>query len=259
LKPDPLLNFPLGCCDKNGEPTLPAPGLCRGHLDRFDKEEPQVVWEAGQDAHFQLSTFAYSLDAPGSAHDGGSCQVGFSVDGGSTWKAAASFFGNCPHRGADGAPDAQTFDFKVPKGMPSGTALFVWVWLNREHEANVNCAKVSIVSKQGKTASTSQMNRASKVTANTPRSTIPSHTPERTNPQGRRNPVGERQTDVCDWASTPEMQTSYFTIDAECMPGAKLSDPKSDDFEYGWDVDCGVSIGDNAYPIHIVDCKRISV
>ncbi|KAJ5052529.1 hypothetical protein J3E74DRAFT_295622 [Bipolaris maydis] len=68
------LNFPLGCCDKDGQATLPNPGVCRGHLDLFDKQEPQVVRQAGQDAYFQLSDHTYTAGAPGSTPYGGSCQ-----------------------------------------------------------------------------------------------------------------------------------------------------------------------------------------
>jgi hypothetical protein len=83
---DNELNFPIGCCDSNGRPTLPSPGDCRGHLDLLDTEEgrPQVTWEPGQDAYFQLSDYTYTANAPESTHYGGSCQIGFSVDRGQT-------------------------------------------------------------------------------------------------------------------------------------------------------------------------------
>jgi hypothetical protein len=140
---DSQLNFPLGCCDSAGAPTLPSPGDCRGHLDLLNTEEgkPQVAWEAGQRAYFQLSDHTYTLDAPGDTHYGGSCQAGFSTDKGLTWKVAASYHGNCPHRHEDGI---QTFHFTVPTSMPTGPALFAWIWLNREHESFMNCASVWI-------------------------------------------------------------------------------------------------------------------
>lgn len=148
-KVDPEFNFPLGCCDNEGLPSEPSPGICRGHLDRFDIEDASVTWKAGQDAYFQLTDFTYSSDAPGGTHSGGSCQVGFSVDKGKTWKVAASYHGACPHRTEDGSPEAQTFDFKVPTGMPNGDALFSWVWLNREHESFMGCSKVRITGGSG--------------------------------------------------------------------------------------------------------------
>jgi len=141
---DPELNFPLGCCDSEGQPTLSSPGLCRGHLDLFDREEPQVIWTPGQAAFFQLSNHTYTPGALGSTHYGGSCQVGFSIDHGKSWKAAASYNGNCPHRAGGGSPEAQTFHFNVPTSMPVGKALFGWIWLNREHESFMNCAVVQI-------------------------------------------------------------------------------------------------------------------
>ncbi|KAF1914618.1 hypothetical protein BDU57DRAFT_519714 [Ampelomyces quisqualis] len=146
---DPEFNFPLGCCGADGGPSRPSPGICRGHLDRFDVEEASVTWQAGQDAQFQLTNHNYDPNAAGGTHSGGSCQVGFSTDKGATWKVAASYHGACPYHTEDGSPEAQTFDFKVPTGMPEGDALFAWVWLNREHESYMNCAKVHIGSGSG--------------------------------------------------------------------------------------------------------------
>jgi hypothetical protein len=256
-QPDPWLNFPLGCCDEDGAPNLPDPGPCRGHLDRFEREEPQVVWTPGQDAYFQLSDFAYSPDAPGSTHDGGSCQVGFSVDSGITWKAAATFFGNCPHRGTVGSPDAQTFNFKIPQGIPSGEALFMWIWLNREHEAYVNCAKVRIGAGEDGAASASRSSGASRSAVSLPHSTGAFKLPSQPNTEACEptRPIRKRQTDACEWESAPDMQTSYFADGARCMAGAKLSNPTSDEFEYGWDVPCGMIAGDGAYPIRTVGCS----
>ncbi len=141
---DKEFNFPLGCCGSDGGPDIKSPGICRGHLDRYDVETAQVTWQPGQDAYFQLTDYTYDPEAPGGTHSGGSCQVGFSVDKGVTWKVAASYHGACPYETTDGSPETQTFDFKVPTGMPEGDALFAWVWLNREHESFVNCAKVHI-------------------------------------------------------------------------------------------------------------------
>ncbi|KAL6705654.1 hypothetical protein ACN47E_006601 [Coniothyrium glycines] len=141
---DTEFNYPLGCCGPDGGPSRPSPGICRGHLDKFDTETAQVTWQPGQDAYFQLTDYSYDPNAPGGTHYGGSCQVGFSIDRGETWKMAASYHGACPHYTEDGSPEAQTFDFKVPTGMPEGPAIFSWVWLNREHESFVNCAKVNI-------------------------------------------------------------------------------------------------------------------
>ena len=141
---DKEFNFPLGCCGSDGGPSINSPGLCRGHLDKYDTETAQVTWQPGQDAYFQLTDFSYDPEAPGGTHSGGSCQVGFSIDKGVTWKLAASYHGACPYETEAGDPKTQTFDFKVPTGMPEGDALFNWVWLNREHESFSNCARVHI-------------------------------------------------------------------------------------------------------------------
>lgn len=133
---DPEFNFPLGCCGPDGGDSRPSPGICRGHLDKFDTEDATVTWQPGQDAYFQLTNYDYDPAAPGGTHSGGSCQVGFSTDKGKTWKMAASYHGACPHATEDGSPEAQTFDFKVPTGMPEGDAIFGWIWLNREHEVS---------------------------------------------------------------------------------------------------------------------------
>jgi hypothetical protein len=146
---DEEFNFPLGCCGAESGPSEPSPGLCRGHLDKFDTEDASVTWQAGQDAYFQLTDHSYNPDVPGSTHHGGSCQVGFSVDKGKTWKVAASYHGACPLHTDDGSPEAQTFYLKVPNNMPEGAAIFAWVWLNREHEAFMNCAKVNIGGNSG--------------------------------------------------------------------------------------------------------------
>ncbi|RYN63899.1 hypothetical protein AA0119_g12482 [Alternaria tenuissima] len=229
---DPELNFPLGCCDEDGQATLPSPGVCRGHVDMFDEQEAQVVWQAGQDAYFQLSDHTYTAGVPGSTHYGGSCQVGFSLDRGQTWRVAASFSGNCPRRAEDGSPSSQTFDFQVPRGMPSGNALFAWVWLNREHEMFVNCAKVQIAG-----------NASRALSAGMPLSS-----------DGFRQRKRVRSSRSCEWSTAPLMKTSYYTTDAECMPGAKLQYTQSDDFELGWDVTCGAVEGDGAFPIQMIDC-----
>jgi len=160
---DDKMNFPLGCCDSEGAPTLASPGDCRGHLDLLDTEEgkPQVTWQPGQDSYFQLSDYTYTADAPGSTHYGGSCQVGFSTDKGQTWKVAASYHGNCPHRNEK---DLQTFHFTVPVGMPSGPAVFAWIWLNREHESFMNCASVQIGQSSGNGTNSTQSKRPSSST-----------------------------------------------------------------------------------------------
>jgi hypothetical protein len=192
---DAELNFPLGCCDNEGKPTAPSPGVCRGHLDLFDAEDAQVTWQAGGDAYFQLSDHTYTDGAAGSTHYGGSCQVGFSTDRGETWKVAASYNGNCPLRGDDGSPDVQTFDFKVPTGMPEGKALFAWIWLNREHESFMNCAAVQIGEGSGNsttpTTPTNPPKPSSSATKPTPpNQSAPASAPAPSKPDGDKPSYG---------------------------------------------------------------------
>jgi hypothetical protein len=334
---DDELNFPIGCCDSEGAPTLPSPGDCRGHLDLLDTTEgtPQVTWEPGQDAYSQLSDHTYTIGVPGSTHYGGSCQIGFSVDKGQTWKVAASYHGNCPHRQQDGL---QTFQFRVPSNMPSGPAVFAWIWLNREHESFMNCASVQISSSSSN--STVPIYSSSTAGSATCHTALPAPT-DRIQREGEpydsgnhdgiwtgRNgwsgsklarsrrehikhqhikhqhikhqhikhqhikhqhikhqhikhqhikhqhryyyyvPKSHRDhshrkhyrmpeklaSDACDWNSAPSMETSYYSTDANCVPNAKLNNPKSDTFEIGWRNACGIVEGDNEYAIRNIEC-----
>jgi hypothetical protein len=81
-------------------------------------------------------------------HYGGSCQVGFSTDGGNTFHVVTSYEGNCPHRNNGDGPQGQDFDFTVPADLPAGVQLFAWIWYNREQEFNMNCAAVEIIAGQ---------------------------------------------------------------------------------------------------------------
>ncbi|KNG45595.1 lytic polysaccharide monooxygenase [Stemphylium lycopersici] len=366
---DPEFNFPLGCCGSDGGDSKPSPGLCRGYLDKFDTEEATVTWQPGQDAYFQLTDHDYDPAAPGGTHYGGSCQVGFSTDKGKTWKLAASYHGACPHATEDGSPEAQTFDFKVPTNMPEGDAIFMWLWLNREHEAFENCAKVHIGgsgsgsgTEPSKPSSSATQPEEPAYSEAAPEETQPTYSqPEepsndedyekapapavtpvapadghnggaavtittvvattvyqdyqpteaansdssedrehswwgrahkKVQPNTRRYQVDgsrcdcrrdeltlaarcscdstdkaverkalrlHRRTfykrfDACDWNSAPAMETSYYTVDANCAAGAKDRMPESDDFELGWDVPCGVVEGQSEYEIKTMTC-----
>ncbi|EUC40825.1 lytic polysaccharide monooxygenase [Bipolaris oryzae ATCC 44560] len=300
-------NFPIGCCNSQGEPTLPSPGDCRGHLALLDTEEgrPQVTWEPGQDAYFKLSDYMYSIGVPGSTHYGGSCQIGFSVDKGQTWKVAASYHGNCPHRDKD---MPQVFEFKVPLNIPTGIAVFAWIWLNREHEFFMNCAAVQISS--GSSSATTRTYTSFKTVPTKPSTALldPSNESLRGGEQDKSSGCDEdsiaysnsygaklarsewryiknrhsrkhsRQnyhihksnvlaspkklhrrsenlaSDVCDWNTAPRMETSYYSVDAQCAPNAKLNNLKSDDFEIGWGDACGVVEGDKVYTIQNIEC-----
>lgn len=138
--PDPYLNYNYGCCGRE------VPGPCKGHLDLLDTDEgkPVVTWSPGQKVNFTLSGSS-TTEVKGGTHYGGSCQFGFSTDGGKTFKVAATWNGNCPHRDGSIDPSTQSFDFTVPADLPSGDRVVAaWTWLNREKEFNMNCAVVTI-------------------------------------------------------------------------------------------------------------------
>jgi hypothetical protein len=80
----------------------------------------------------------------GGNHYGGSCQIGFSIDQGATFRTAVSYPGNCPHRTGTTDPSGQTFPFTVPTDLPEGETIFAWTWMNREQEFFMNCAVVDI-------------------------------------------------------------------------------------------------------------------
>ncbi|KAI9763642.1 MAG: hypothetical protein M1840_000356 [Geoglossum simile] len=127
--PDPYLQYPYNCCGRSD------PDLCRGYLKLLGtpQGQPVATWEAG-------SVQTFSLTGIGN-HYGGSCQVGFSVDGGKTFQVATSYEGNCPHRHAT---ESQDFSFTVPADIPTGDVVFAWTWFNREQEFNMNCASIKI-------------------------------------------------------------------------------------------------------------------
>ena len=326
---------------------------------------------------------------------------------GVTWKVAASYHGACPYETTAGDPKTQTFDFKVPTGMPEGDALFSWNWLNREHESFMNCAKIHIggagssnsttpaqtypvvgpttTPKQPAQSATSpKQPKQSLATSEGPDDENPSpsqasghphrhhstatagydSTPtqapddENTNdsdadsgsdsedsnsqgaddsdtedsgsdsgsdsetdsdddsddsstsddsttsymahpyvkPGARRYVVDNtncecardelvlatrcfcdassdkrasierkalrlhrrtfyKRVDVCDWATAPPMEVSYYTKDAKCAPNAKINFPESDDFELQWDVSCGVVKGKTDYQLKTMNCN----
>ncbi|MCJ1375095.1 hypothetical protein MMC20_006329 [Loxospora ochrophaea] len=129
---DPELDYPFNCCGKQ------TPFPCRGYLKQLGTPQgaPVATWAAGSAQNFTLTGIGN--------HYGGSCQVGFSVDNGTTFQVAKSFEGNCPHRNGGVDPSQQTFNFTVPADMPTGNVVFAWTWFNREQEFNMNCAAVTI-------------------------------------------------------------------------------------------------------------------
>ncbi|RSL46807.1 hypothetical protein CEP51_015876 [Fusarium floridanum] len=77
----------------------------------------------------------------GTSHEGGSCQVSLSVDGGSTFYVLHSYIGNCPATSGN-----NTLPFRVPSDVPLvQRALFAWTWFNKlgSREMYMNCASVT--------------------------------------------------------------------------------------------------------------------
>ncbi|OXV08724.1 hypothetical protein Egran_03513 [Elaphomyces granulatus] len=134
---DPYLDYPYNCCGRK------TPFPCRGYLNLLGTSQgaPVVTWAAG-------SVASFSLTGEGN-HYGGSCQVGFSIDNGTSWKVVRSYEGNCPHRHGGIDPTLQTFEFNVPIDTPAGNHIFAWTWINREQEFNMVCSSVTITSNLG--------------------------------------------------------------------------------------------------------------
>lgn len=86
----------------------------------------------------------------GAGHNGGSCQVSISVDGGNTFKVVRSFMGGCPviADGNGGQSPNSGLDFTIPKDTPAGPALLSWSWNNRvgNREFYQNCASITVTS-----------------------------------------------------------------------------------------------------------------
>ncbi|CAI6336604.1 unnamed protein product [Periconia digitata] len=146
---DAFLHYPYGCCGRE------VPGRCNGHLDLLNTDEgkPVVTWAPGQKVNFTLTgqkAQAKADNVVGGTHYGGSCQVGFSTDGGKTFKTATTWQGNCPLRKGDITPSSQVFDFTVPADLPAGErTIFIWNWINREQEKFETCASVTISGSNG--------------------------------------------------------------------------------------------------------------
>jgi len=81
------------------------------------------------------------------AHNGGSCQVSLSFDGGKSWKVIKSYIGNCVRSQGGNVFDAnQTYDFTIPADAKAGDALWAWTWFNQtgNREMYMNCAAITI-------------------------------------------------------------------------------------------------------------------
>lgn len=138
---DPFLTYPYNCkgCGDLTHWNYP----CRDYHHLLGKPDgaPTATWAAGSQQHWSTTGLGN--------HYGGSCQIGFSVDGGETFHVATSYEGNCPHRENKTGPEGQEFPFTVPHDLTPGVQLFAWIWYNRETEFNMNCAAVNITAADG--------------------------------------------------------------------------------------------------------------
>ncbi|EKD14716.1 hypothetical protein MBM_06927 [Drepanopeziza brunnea f. sp. 'multigermtubi' MB_m1] len=142
---------PFGASSLNNSPLL-ADGSdfpCKQRPGVYDAQGASNIWPQGS---------TQSLAFMGSAvHGGGSCQVSVSYDeaptASSTWKVIHSIEGGCPQKGVAGnsgdnaaqiIPD--TYPFKIPEALPTGTAVMAWTWFNKvgNREMYMNCAPVTI-------------------------------------------------------------------------------------------------------------------
>jgi LysM repeat protein len=109
---------------------------CKNYHEDFDKSpagDPTATWAAGSS---QKVTFGGSA-----THEGGSCQLSMSFDGGKTFKVIKSIEGSCvPLQGGG------SLDFTVPADTKNGKAIFAWTWFNHtgNREMYMNCAAVTI-------------------------------------------------------------------------------------------------------------------
>ncbi|KAE9579504.1 hypothetical protein CGMCC3_g4725 [Colletotrichum fructicola] len=108
---------------------------CKGHLSVLGTSEadPVATWNAGEDHTITLSGHT--------THNGGSCQVSMSLDGGNTFKVLRSVIGGCP------AGDGYQISFTLPDDTPSSDqAILAWSWFNNlgNREMYMNCAVIKI-------------------------------------------------------------------------------------------------------------------
>ncbi|KAH7310371.1 hypothetical protein BKA65DRAFT_414014 [Rhexocercosporidium sp. MPI-PUGE-AT-0058] len=148
---------PFGKSSLNNSP-LDASGSdfpCKQRPGVYNAEGASNTWPLGS---------TQSLSFTGSAtHGGGSCQVSISYDkaptASSTWKVIHSIEGGCPIKGVAGnngnnanAVNPDTYPFKVPEDLPTGTAVMAWTWFNKigNREMYMNCAPITLTSGSSK-------------------------------------------------------------------------------------------------------------
>ncbi|KAK0123781.1 hypothetical protein ONS95_008782 [Cadophora gregata] len=148
---------PFGKSSLNNSP-LDASGSdfpCKQRPGVYDAEGASNIWPLGS---------TQSLSFTGSAtHGGGSCQVSISYDkaptASSTWKVIHSIEGGCPIKGVAGnngdnanAVNPDSYPFKVPTDLPTGTAVMAWTWFNKigNREMYMNCAPITLTAGSSK-------------------------------------------------------------------------------------------------------------
>lgn len=107
---------------------------CKGYASLLDTAEGGSVatYAAGSSQSVSISG--------GANHNGGSCQLSISEDGGSTFKVIQSYIGNCPVSGTS------SLSYTLPAETKSGKVLLAWSWFNRtgNREMYMNCAAVTV-------------------------------------------------------------------------------------------------------------------
>ncbi|KAI9860925.1 MAG: hypothetical protein M1813_005604 [Trichoglossum hirsutum] len=127
---------------------------CKGDTT-YDATGVSNSWATGSTQH--LATIGQAV------HGGGSCQISITYDKkptkNSVFKVIHSIEGECPARGTPGnrgddafAANPDTYEFKIPDGLPLGDAVVAWTWFNKvgNPEMYMNCAPVTITGGSGK-------------------------------------------------------------------------------------------------------------
>ncbi|EME45691.1 hypothetical protein DOTSEDRAFT_79599 [Dothistroma septosporum NZE10] len=231
---DPYLEFPYDKAGPNARWMYP----CRGYEKLIGTPEgaPIATWEAGTQQNWNISGIGN--------HFGGSCQVGFSTDGGKNFHVATSYMGNCPHRNNGNGPDGQNFEFMVPGDIQEGVQLFSWVWHNREQELNMNCAAIEITRPTTQQAAVSLT--AGSPTTLTIVTTQAAIVPSATDAQIQPSSYGSKDRDFAEGVAFYTRPLMFVADDGnDCLTPhttAELRYP-----EPGPDV----VLGDGAYPLEL--------
>lgn len=240
--PDSFLHYPYGCCGRK------VPGRCGGHLDKLNTDEgkPVVTWAPGQKVNFTLTGEKAQTkvdNVVGGTHYGGSCQTGFSVDGGKTFKTATTWQGACPLRAGTISPSTQVFDFTVPADIPSGERqVFMWTWVNREKEHFESCAVVTISGSNSGGSSDKQTDEQQSGSAPAV-SAAPSAAPTSAQ-KGRTSKTQSAQRP----AQTGGSQSQYSLDDCSCSCPSKT-----------WTSACSCSCDSPVTKRHLVERKALDL